>query len=183
MDALIKGLEVRGSRVSISTGERPETHVEVFGQPLQLMLEERISRVVHVATKKNGSYPSRWDYLPTGQLKLRIHEWVGGSSRKTWSDGKQRRLERMLNDVIRGLVFIADAKRARRLLEEREELARREEQRRRELAEQKRREEVERRRTLEREAESWSEGPAAPLLHRRGRAAREREGRLVGAGE
>lgn len=154
MDALVKALERRGFRVTISTAEKPETQVEMLGQRLSITLDERIKRTEHVP--RNGErYGPKWDYIPSGQLRLKIDEW-GGSARKTWSDGERARLERQLNDVIVGLVVIADAKRAREQEREREEAARREAERQRALAEQARREEEERRLVLERQAESWT---------------------------
>ena len=154
MDALVKALERRGFRVTISTAEKPETQVEMLGQRLSITLDERIKRTEHVP--RNGErYGPKWDYIPSGQLRLKIDEW-GGSARKTWSDGERARLERQLNDVIVGLVVIADAKRAWEQEREREEAARREAERQRALAEQAQREEEERRLVLERQAESWT---------------------------
>lgn len=155
MDALIKALEARGFRLSISMGEKPSTHVQLLGQPVQIVLEERIKRTEHVPTKREGGYAPRWDYAPAGLLRLRIQEWVEGNARKTWSDGPHLRLERKLNDVVYRLIGVADAKRAWERERQREELARREAARQRALAEQRRREEEERQRVLERQAEDW----------------------------
>lgn len=58
----------------------------------------------------------------------------------------------MLNDVVRGLAIVADAKRAERIEREREEKERQEAARQSALIEQQRREEEERLRTLERHA-------------------------------
>jgi len=76
--------------------------------------------------------------------------------RKRWADSAKRRLEDVLNDVVLGLVVVADAKRARRLQREREERKRQEAERRRIEAEQRRREELERRQLLERQIDSWA---------------------------
>ncbi len=155
MDALVKALERRGFHVEVSTAEKPATQVEILGQRLRIVLEERIRRTEHVP--RNGErYGPKWDYVPSGQLRLKIDERVGRSARKIWSDGGRARLERQLNHVIVGLVVIADAKRAWQQKREREETARREAERRRALAEQARREEEERRRVLERQADSWA---------------------------
>lgn len=155
MDALVKALERRGFRIIVSTAEKPETQIEILGQRLTIALDERIKRIEQVP--RNGeSFAPKWDYVPSGQLRLKIDEWVGGSARKIRSDGDRARLERQLNDVIVGLVVIADAKRAWEQEREREEAARREAERQRALAEQARREEEERRRVLERQAASWA---------------------------
>ena len=155
LDALFKALEARGFRVGLSQGDRPDTHITIFGYPVRVTLEEKIGRIDHVPRKGDGSYHARWDYVPSGRLTFRIDEWRSGSARKSWSDGKRGLLESQLHDIIRGLVVVADAKRTHLLAEEREAQARREAQRQRELAEQRRREEEERQRRLEREAESW----------------------------
>lgn len=42
MDALVKSLEARGFRVEISEDRKPETHVVVLGQRVQIALEEKI---------------------------------------------------------------------------------------------------------------------------------------------
>ena len=155
MDALVKALERRGFHVEVSTAEKPATQVEILGQRLRIVLEERIRRTEHVPRNGERNGP-KWDYVPSGQLRLKIDERVGRSARKIWSDGERARLERQLNHVIVGLVVIADAKRAWQQKREREETARREAERRRALAEQARREEEERRRVLERQADSWA---------------------------
>lgn len=62
----------------------------------------------------------------------------------------------MLNDIVRGLVIVAGAKRAGRIEREREEKERQEPARQRALIEQRRREEEERIRILECQAESWA---------------------------
>ena len=155
MDAFLKALELRGFRVTISTAEKPETQVEILGQRLTITLDERIKRTEH-APRTGERFGPKWDYAPSGQLRLKIDEWVSGSARKTWSDGQRARLERQLNSVVAGLVVIADVKRAWEQEREREEAARREAERQRALAEQARREEEERRSVLERQAESWA---------------------------
>ena len=154
MDALVKALERRGFRVTISTAEKPETTVEIFGQRLTIALDERIKRTEH-ALRDGERFGPKWGYVPSGQLRLKIDEWVVGSARKTWSDGDRARVERQLNGVIVGLVVIAVAKRAWQQEREREEAARQEAERQRALAEQARREEEEGRRVLEHQAESW----------------------------
>src|ERR1700675_2470466 len=66
------------------------------------------------------------------------------------------RLEDALNDVVLGLVVVADAKRARRLQEERQARERLEAEHRRIEAERRHREELERRQALQRQVASWT---------------------------
>lgn len=157
LDALFKALAARGFRVGLSEGDRPDTHVTIFGHPVRITLEEKMGRVDHVPTKADGSFPPRWDYVPSGRFTFRIDEWRASGVRKSWSEGKRGPLEGQLNDIIRGLVVVADAKRTCLLAEEREAQARLEAQRQRELDDERRREEEERRRQLEREADSWAQ--------------------------
>lgn len=122
---------------------------------MTIVLDERIKRTEH-APQNGERFGPKWDYAPSGQLRLKIDEWVGGSARKIWSDSERAPLEGQLNNVVAGLVVIADAKRAWRQEREREEAERKEAERRRALADQARREEEERRRVLEQQAESWA---------------------------
>jgi len=129
MDALLKALEARGFRVSISASQKPETHVEMLGESLEIRLEERVSRVSHIRTKAGTPHPlstQRWDYAPSGELTLRIHEYRARGTRKSWSDGRRKKLDQRFNDVVRGLVIVADAKRAERIEQERAEKERQE---------------------------------------------------------
>jgi hypothetical protein len=85
-----------------------------------------------------------------------VKEWTGEHLRKRWADSAKRRLEDVLNDVVLGLVVVADAKRAERLEQECEEREREEARRKALEAERRRREEEERRRLLEKQAKYWA---------------------------
>ncbi len=93
MDALVTALERRGFHVEVSTAEKPATQIEILGQRLRIVLEEQIKRTEHVPRNGERDGP-KWDYVPSGQLRLKIDEWVGNSARKIWSDGERARLER-----------------------------------------------------------------------------------------
>ncbi|HLA80522.1 MAG TPA: hypothetical protein VJP78_02670, partial [Thermoleophilia bacterium] len=118
------------------------------GEKVQVRLEEVFKRIDHVLTKKEReeqekwgrSWARKWEYDPTGLLRFRIEEYVEGM-RKSWSDGGSQRLEEMLNDIVKGIVIVAEALRVRRLEREREERERREALERRAKLEQLRREE------------------------------------------
>ncbi len=164
MDALVKAVEARGFRAKISEGDNPYTYVEVLGEKLQFKLEERFKRIDHVLTKEERerqekygwSSAPRWEFAPAGILQLRIDEYTGGRERKTWSDGKERHLEDMLNDAIAGMTVVAEAKRAERLERERQHREWLEAERRRVELQRQREEEEKRRRELEQEAEYWA---------------------------
>lgn len=159
MDAFVKAVEARAGRVSARTADQRETCVEFLGERIPVLLEERVTRTQHVLTEAEHRHPyraPRWDYAPTGKLRIQLKEWTSKHLRKRWADSAKRRLEDVLNDIVLGLVVVADAKRARRLQREREERERQEAERRRIEAERQRREELERRQLLERQVESWT---------------------------
>lgn len=159
MDAFVKAVEARAGRVSIKADDQRETCVEFLGVRIPVLLEERVTRTRHVLTEVEHRHPyqaPRWDYAPTGKLRIKLNEWTSEHLRKRWADTAKRRLEDVLNDVVLGLVVVADATRARRLQREREERERQEAELRRIEAERQRREELERRQRLERQVESWT---------------------------
>ena len=159
MDALVKAVEARAGRVNTKGADQRETRIEFLGEEVPILLEERVIRTRHVLTEAEHRHPyqaPRWDYAPTGKLRIQLKEWTSERLRKRWADSAKRRLEDVLNDVVLGLVVLADAKRARRLQREREERERQEAERRRIEAERQRREELERRQLLERQVESWT---------------------------
>jgi hypothetical protein len=155
----VKALEARGAKVSAGEPDRRGPCIELLGEQLSILLEEPVKRNRHVLTEAEQRHPyqaPRWDYAPTSKLKIEVQEWTCEPRGKRWRDSSRRRLEDALNDVVFGLVVIADAKRARRLQREREERERQEAERRRIEAERQRREELERRQRLERQVESWT---------------------------
>jgi len=96
-----------------------------------------------------------YTYIPSGLLTLKIKNWISGTFRKIWSDGKKQRLEDCLNDFMIGIYRTALAeKEERRIREEREQRCE-EERRRREEQERLRRVEEERIRYLEKLTGNW----------------------------
>ena len=89
-------------------------------------------------------------------VELRLKESAGHGLRRAWSDGKNRRLEDCLNDVLIGIILTVDAKRIERAALERRRREWQEAERRRAEAEARRREEAERLQKLEHQAEQWA---------------------------
>jgi hypothetical protein len=164
MDALLKAIEVRGFQVAVAEGERAGTYVELIGEKLEIVLEEKSKRTEHALTKeesdrkaKYGStWAPRWDYEASGVLQLRIKEIWGDGARKTWSDGRKQRVEEAVNDVLAGMIVVAEAKRQHEIemVRQRSEWA--EAERRRLELEQRGHEESEQLKALEREATLWA---------------------------
>ncbi len=104
MDALVKAVEARADQVRASAADQRETCVEILGERIPILLEERVTRTRHVLTEAEHRHPyraPRWDYAPTGKLTIRLTEWTSGHLRKRWADSAKRRLEDVLNDIVR----------------------------------------------------------------------------------
>lgn len=159
MNTLFAALEARGHQVGIQDGFKKSLGVRINGQPVEFGLEEKFQRIKRPDDKSRRPDPwgyRRYEYVPTGTLILKITQWGVDGLQKTWSDGKTSKLESCLNDVVVGLLKVAEAAKARRLKQEQEEQLRREAERRRQEEEQKRQEELARRQALEQEAANWA---------------------------
>jgi hypothetical protein len=149
LNALIKAIEQRGFAVKceeMKVGMRNRSGAEILGEEIQFLVEEVVQRSDHVLTqaeegyKRSHSWSSapKYDYAVTGMLRIRINERTDNRMRKVWADGRRRRLEDSLNDVMRGLIAVADAKRRdRKDREEREKQWRIEAERRAEAERQR----------------------------------------------
>jgi len=162
LNALIKALEKRGFAVSVTKGERrakDTTRVTIQGVDVAFRLLKRKRRVECEPTKwemnstwRTGPY---FDLKPSGRLTFEIEDWHLRGGRRTWTDGKKKRIENSLNQIIVGLVRTAVAKKEWRVQREEERRRRQEaEQRRREL-QRLREEERRREQRLEADAGAW----------------------------
>lgn len=119
-DGLIKAMEALGWQTNLHGQEKDNTSVTVLGQTIQFGIEEDIGRTEHVPTpqeerkKARGEYfrKIRWDYHPTGKLRVRIKEY-GNGFRKSWSDTPRHRVEERLETVIKEIGLYAARKLAR----------------------------------------------------------------------
>lgn len=119
-DALVKTLEVEGHRVDVTP--KGETQVTIFGEQIGIRLEEKTCSTPHDLTqaeitrkKKEPWYsPPKWDSTYSGDLVIRL-EGYAENLRKSWGDGKTQRVEDLLDEVVVGIVAVADALRARTL--------------------------------------------------------------------
>jgi len=140
MDALIKALEARDCKVEAEGG----TVCHIGETDVAFYLWEKVNRSEREPTEKERKEPWRfdkWQYTPTGELVFTLDEWF--AERKNWRDGKRKRLEDQLNDIVAGMFAAAEKLRLREI-EEKEE-----EQRRLEAASE--REETERQRKMQEE--------------------------------
>lgn len=167
MDALLKALESRGFKVSISGRSYGHiahiTTVSVLGVVHEFGLKENLDQIKHVPPKESKKEPSwlhyhsKFDYIPSGRFTLAITGYVGEGGRASWSDGKKQKVENCLNDFIIGLVKASVIDRARALQREREEKARMEVARKRAEEQRRREEEKKRIQNLITEAQSWKQ--------------------------
>jgi hypothetical protein len=68
------------------------------------------------STAKEKREPWRFErgqYTPTGELVLTLEEWF--AERKNWRDGKKKRLEDQLNDIVAGVFLAAEKLRVREI--------------------------------------------------------------------
>lgn len=173
MDAILKSAVARGYNLSLEktyhNGEKSDevvTYVIILGEKLEIGLEEIIERTDHRPTeaekKKQGKYSwytpwPKYDFIQTGRLVLKIKNIWNAALRKSWSDGKQQRLEECLNDFFAALLKAALEKRAERLESERREVERRIWMEQQAELEEKRREEEERFQRLITDAKAWQQ--------------------------
>jgi len=157
-------------------------HLLVDGEPLQLRIDERRRQFDHVPTateiadRKAGRHvwAPRFDFEPSGELRLHLFDADSSLARKTWKDTKSHPLETQASKILHGLLD-----RALELKRDREEqhlrdLARREHERLQALQRARRATNAKMIHELERQAGAWDR---AQRLRRYLRAAK----RVAGA--
>jgi len=149
MDILIKALEAKGAQVSIVKREyhKDTTSVKISGVTLEIDIYEKIN----IIKKEKDQYGFNLDYIPNGQLVLRIKDTY--INRSEWKDGKRKKVEDQIDSFIDGLY--AAVEREKELQKEREQ--EKEEWRKREEEERLREIEQERFNDLKKKALCWHE--------------------------
>jgi hypothetical protein len=121
MDTLIKALEARGCTVEAEDG----TVCNIGETQVPFYLWERVRRTDRVLTEKEKEKPwwyKNYEFIPTGDLVFTLDEYC--VDRKNWADGKKKKLEDKLNNIVAGLFAAAEQLR-RREIERKEEEAHR----------------------------------------------------------
>ncbi len=163
MNALLKALNERSIVAVPGKGHGSKAALRVGEEELAFSLKERLQRRDHLLTSEEQereartgwSSAPRYDFTPTGALRLQLGGLDRLGVRQSWSDGRRARLESKLGDVVLG---VEDARAA---LEERrrhwaEQHRRWEEERQQRFEEEQRREEERRRvERLEALAQRW----------------------------
>jgi len=129
MDTLLKAYESRGYKVAVSDDEN-KTSVIIMDEDIQFSISESYTRHVKELTPQQEKekekkpwmyYFPEYFYKTSGRLSLQILESCLYGTRKTWGDGKRKRIEDCLNSFIIGLNNAALAKKNWRLENEKRE--------------------------------------------------------------
>ena len=100
MNTVILKLESEG--FNIKTGPQG-TEVEICGQHVQFLLAEKARVKARREIKEYSWTRTICDYEPTGDMEFRVLGYNHGF-RKTWSDGKTRKLETLLSRCVGALM-------------------------------------------------------------------------------
>lgn len=163
LDALLSELDE--TKLTLNWPSPYNTPIEIFsdGEKVQFFIAEHIERKNHARTPQDAVLEKqgyswkipRWDYRPTGNLKFSFHSPEFSQVHFGWADGKRRKLEVCVGEMLVACEGMASAiKRARE--EETERERRWEEERKREAEAAARRAEYERRAgALKKLADDW----------------------------
>ena len=159
-DTLLKAWRVRGWPVETMTEQPWHTRITVLDETFGVRLDERVrtSKAPRPPLKSRDWLAPRVpdNHEPTGQLTFRISDGTQyGRDLRTWSDGKRRRIENCLNDIMIGLVQAAEGAKAARRAEEQRRREWAEAEQRRQLEAERWEREKDRRQELQRQAEAW----------------------------
>jgi len=180
MDALLKALEERGYQVDVTKAlEREEadrakytdapsnvTRVLVDGEWIQFGIFEKQTAIREIAEPPKAlkgqaleswmlSNRPRVRYEANGQLGLSILNCDYLGIRRTWKDGKHRKVEQSLGVFVAGLEVAAEAKKQQRLERERQHREWEEKRRLEEEARTRAREEAEREKQFKENLDCW----------------------------
>jgi IS5 family transposase len=124
MDALLKALEARGWPIDIEHEGKHSTSTVVLEERVFFFLDEKTARSDHIPTAEekrearehSWRTPPKWDFKPSGLLRLQIIDANYERTRTVWTDGEKgkQRLEALLNDFLIGAVKAAEGIKRRR---------------------------------------------------------------------
>jgi hypothetical protein len=183
-DALLQATEQARYQVTWTKPYNAPLTVTVSEEPLSFVISEVLERTEHRTTSREVSRQKRepwrrwpkWDYVPTGRLRLTIECGEALGIRRTWSDGKKKRVEDGLGRFLVSLPLVAKALKRQR--EEQAEWHRKwEEERKREAERAARRAEYKRiADVVEGVAHSWEQSKSLRAFAEKLTSEAEREG-------
>jgi len=170
LDALFVAIEEDGHPLSWPTDPKATLKILVDGEEIELILEEIFTQKPHALTPEESAqkkrylydYSPKWDYVPSGVLHLAIENLPYELSRlrKSWRDGKTRRIEDCLSDFVAILPHVAKLEKIVKENREREEMKRREEQKQAEDLTRKREEYARKEKVADRFLDLWRKSKA-----------------------
>jgi hypothetical protein len=164
LDAFFVALEGRGMQIVWPNEENSSLHIVCESERIGFVLEEILDRKAHTPTEQETARhkrdywwsPPKWDYQPTGLLRISLLSSETTGARRTWSERKERSLEIQLGAVVLGISALVESVKKVKAERQRwhEEF---------EAEQKRRREEAERQREFARRGEVISK--AAQSLH------------------
>jgi hypothetical protein len=117
LDAMFVALEERGMQIVWPNEENASLHVVCQGENVGFALEEILDRKAHTPTEQEAARhkrdywwsPPKWDYQPTGLLRICLLNGETTGARRTWSERKERSLESQLGAVVLGMGTLVES--------------------------------------------------------------------------
>jgi hypothetical protein len=117
VDALLSAVEAASYTLNWKSPYNTDLSITVLDEKLPFLISEIVERIEHKPTRDELTreklelswHPPKWDYKPSGRLKITIDCTDFRGVRHTWSDGKKKRLEGYLGHFMVGLILAARA--------------------------------------------------------------------------
>ncbi len=117
LDAMFVALEERGMQIVWPNEENASLHVVCEAENLDFVLEEILDRKAHAPSEQEAARhkrdywwsPPKWDYQPTGLLRICLLNGETTGARRTWSERKERSLESQLGAVVLGIGTLVES--------------------------------------------------------------------------
>jgi hypothetical protein len=117
LDAFFVALEGRGTQIVWSNEENASLHIVCESESIGFALDEILDRKAHTPTEQEAARhkrdywwsPPKWDYQPTGLLRISLLSSETTGARRTWSERKERSLEIQLGAVVLGISTLVES--------------------------------------------------------------------------
>lgn len=122
MDALLKALDKRGCKTTISLDQQLKTEVQVEEIKIEIALREdfkRFERELSAEEKKSTYVSDRYYFEPSGTFTFSINNSF--HTQQNWRDGKTALVEDQLNDIVVGIFRAAESLRQKEIERKNEE--------------------------------------------------------------